>query len=110
MKFKNTAFMLLLAIPLMISVSPWLTLLLMVPLSLLTLSVRKIGPRVHDAVFKAQETLSDLSSHSQEDFAGIRVVKSFAQEEAESERFRKLSKPSPGLRRRAKAFGPGLRG
>ena len=87
----NTACMLLLAIPLMISVSPWLTLLLMVPLSLLTLSVRKIGPRVHDAVFKAQETLSDLSSHSQEDFAGIRVVKSFAQEEAESERFRKLS-------------------
>jgi ATP-binding cassette subfamily B protein len=87
----NTACMLLIALPLMISVSGWLTLLLMVPLSLLTLSVRKIGPRVHDAVFKAQETLSDLSSLSQEDFAGIRVVKSFAQEEAESERFRKLS-------------------
>ena len=87
----NTACMLLIALPLMISVSGWLTLLLMVPLSLLTLSVRKIGPRVHDAVFKAQETLSNLSSLSQEDFAGIRVVKSFAQEEAESERFRKLS-------------------
>ena len=87
----NTACMLLIALPLMISVSGWLTLLLMVPLSLLTLSVRKIGPRVHDAVFKAQETLSDLSALSQEDFAGIRVVKSFAQEEAESERFRKLS-------------------
>ena len=87
----NTACMLLIALPLMISVSGWLTLLLMVPLSLLTLSVRKIGPRVHDAVFKAQEPLSNLSSLSQEDFAGIRVVKSFAQEEAESERFRKLS-------------------
>jgi len=87
----NTACMLLIAIPLMISVSGWLTLLLMVPLSLLTLSVRKIGPRVHAAVSKAQETLSDLSSLSQEDFAGIRVVKSFAQEKAEGERFRKLS-------------------
>ena len=87
----NTACMLLIALPLMISVSGWLTLLLMVPLSLLTLSVRKIGPMVHDAVFKAQEPLSNLSSLSQEDFAGIRVVKSFAQEEAESERFRKLS-------------------
>ena len=87
----NTVCMLLIAIPLMISVSGWLTLLLMVPLSLLTLSVRKIGPRVHAAVSKAQETLSDLSSLSQEDFAGIRVVKSFAQEKAEGERFRKLS-------------------
>ncbi|MBL05505.1 MAG: ABC transporter ATP-binding protein [Planctomycetota bacterium] len=87
----NTVCMLLIAIPLMISVSGWLTLLLMVPLSLLTLSVRKIGPRVHAAVSKAQETLSGLSSLSQEDFAGIRVVKSFAQEKAEGERFRKLS-------------------
>ena len=87
----NTACMLVIAIPLMLSISIKLTLLLLIPLSLLTLSVRKIGPRVHSAVFKAQETLSDLSSLSQEDFAGIRVIKSFAQEEAEAERFRKLS-------------------
>ena len=87
----NTACMLVIAIPLMLSISVKLTLLLLIPLSLLTLSVRKIGPRVHSAVFKAQETLSDLSSLSQEDFAGIRVIKSFAQEEAEAERFRKLS-------------------
>ena len=87
----NTACMLLIAIPLMLSVSVELTLLLAFPLSLLTLSVRKIGPRVHAAVFKAQETLSNLSSLSQEDFAGIRVIKSFAQEEGESDRFRKLS-------------------
>ena len=83
----NTACMLLLAIPLMISVSLPLTLLIMVPLSLLTLAVRKIGPRVHAEVFKAQETLSDLSSLAQEDFSGIRVVKAFAQERQESERF-----------------------
>ena len=87
----NTACMLVIAIPLMLSISVKLTLLLLIPLSLLTLSVRKIGPRVHSAVFKAQETLSELSSLSQEDFAGIRVIKSFAQEEAEAERFRKLS-------------------
>jgi ATP-binding cassette subfamily B protein len=83
----TTACMLLLAVPLMISVSLPLTLLIMVPLSLLTLAVRVIGPRVHAEVFKAQETLSDLSSLAQEDFSGIRVIKAFAQEEQESERF-----------------------
>jgi len=84
----NTLCMLVLAIPLMISVSLPLTLLIMVPLSLLTFAVRKIGPRVHAEVFKAQETLSDLSSLAQENFSGIRVIKSFAQEENETTRFR----------------------
>jgi len=88
----TTGCMLAVAIPLMLSVSWPLTLLLMVPLSLLTLAVRVIGPRVHSAVFKAQETLSDLSSQAQEDFAGIRVVKSFAQETEEAVRFRDVAK------------------
>jgi ATP-binding cassette subfamily B protein len=87
----NTACMLLLAVPLMLSVSLPLTCLIMVPLSLLTVSVRVIGPRVHNEVFKAQETLSELSSLAQEAFSGIRVIKSFAQEESETARFRGVS-------------------
>jgi ATP-binding cassette subfamily B protein len=83
----NTALMLAVAIPLMLSLSWVLTLCIMVPLSLLTIAVRRIGPRVHDAYFKAQDTLSELSSVAQENFAGVRVVKSFAQEEPEASRF-----------------------
>jgi ATP-binding cassette subfamily B multidrug efflux pump len=76
------------AIPLMVSVAPLLTLLVMVPLSLLTLAVRRIGPRVHAASRRSQETFAELSSFAQENFGGVRVVKSFAREEAEIDDFR----------------------
>jgi len=83
----RTTFLLAVAIPLMASVSWLLTLCVMVPLSLLTLAVRLIGPKVHEGVLRAQETLSELSSAGQEDFAGVRVVKSFAQEDHEISSF-----------------------
>jgi ATP-binding cassette subfamily B multidrug efflux pump len=83
----RTTFLLAVAIPLMASVSWLLTLCVMVPLSLLTLAVRLIGPKVHEGVLCAQETLSELSSAGQEDFAGVRVVKSFAQEDHEISSF-----------------------
>ena len=87
----NTALMLAIALPLMISLSPVLTACVMVPLCLLTLAVRKIGPRVHAAVHRSQETLSELSSLSQEDFAGVRVIQSFASEPQEMRRFEDVS-------------------
>ncbi len=86
----NCLFMLFLAIPLMASVDPWLTLLVMVPLSLLSWAVRVIGPRVHLATRLAQESLSDLSSAAQENFSGMRVVKSYSMQEREIASFRKL--------------------
>ena len=85
----NTLFLLGAALPLMIDLSWKLTLLVAVPLCFLTVVVRFIGPRVHTQMVKAQETLSDMSSHAQEDFAGTRVVKSFAIETAEEARFEK---------------------
>ncbi|MBN1443495.1 MAG: ABC transporter ATP-binding protein [Planctomycetes bacterium] len=84
--------MLAVGLPLMIAVSLPLTLLVMVPLSLITFAVRSIGPRVHREIFKAQEALADLSSLAQEDFSGIRVVKSFAQEDAEERRFADIAR------------------
>jgi ATP-binding cassette subfamily B protein len=87
----NTALMLAIALPLMISLSPVLTACVMVPLCLLTVAVRKIGPRVHAAVHKSQETLSELSSLAQENFAGVRVIQSFASEPKEMVRFEDVS-------------------
>lgn len=88
----STAFMLAVAVPLMASVSWILTVFTMVPLSLVTVAVRRIGPRVHEAVMRSQETLSELSSLSQENFAGVRVVKAFAQEDAEISKFRDVAR------------------
>ncbi len=88
----NTAFMLAFALPLMFSISWILTVLVMIPLCLMTIAVRAIGPHVHHHMLNAQETLSALSSHAQEDFAGVRVVKSFAQEESEIRGFEVASR------------------
>jgi ATP-binding cassette subfamily B protein len=88
----STFFMLALAVPLMASIDGTLTLLLLVPLCLLTVAVRSIGPRVHERVFRAQEALSELSSRAQENFAGMRVVKSFAQEEHEVRSFAEIGR------------------
>ncbi len=87
----NASLTLALAVPLMIAVDPLLTALVMVPLSLLTLAVRRIGPRVHAASRRAQETLSSLSSFAQENFGGVRVVKSFAREGDETAAFADLA-------------------
>jgi len=87
----STVIMLAVALPLMASVSWALTVFIMVPLSLLTVAVRRMGPQVHDAVLKAQDRLSELSSVAQENFAGVRVVKAFAQENHEVSRFRKVA-------------------
>jgi ATP-binding cassette subfamily B protein len=87
----NASLTLAIAIPLMASVDPLLTALVILPLSLLTLAVRRIGPRVHTASRKSQETLSELSSVVQENLAGVRVVRSFALEEGEERTFREVS-------------------
>ncbi len=78
-------------IPLMLQVDPILTAMVMVPLVLMTVSVRIIGPLVHRQMYKASQTLAELSSHAQEDFAGVRVVKAFAQEPSERARFEKTA-------------------
>jgi ATP-binding cassette, subfamily B, multidrug efflux pump len=56
-----------------------------------TLAVRRIGPRVHAAFRRSQETFAELTSSAQENFGGTRVVKSLALEDAEIEGFRALS-------------------
>src|SRR6185503_9989464 len=80
----NALFTLALAVPFMLFLDPLLTLLVLAPLSLLTLAVRRIGPRVHAASRRAQETFAELSSAAQENFAGVRVVRAFAREERRS--------------------------
>jgi ATP-binding cassette, subfamily B, multidrug efflux pump len=87
----NAAFTLLLALPLMASVDSLLTALVLAPLCSLALAVRRVGPRVHEASRRAQETLAELGSFAQENFAGVRVVRSLAREEAELDGFSRIS-------------------
>jgi ATP-binding cassette subfamily B multidrug efflux pump len=76
------------AIVLMLSISPTLTAIALVPLPFVSLSVRYFGAAIHRRFDQIQQQLSDISSITQESLAGIRVVRAYRQEAAEIERFR----------------------
>lgn len=69
------------------SVNPLLTLLTMLPLPLLSLLAYKFNKRIQQQSVDMQKAISDLTSRVQEFTAGIRVVKAFVQEQAESKLF-----------------------
>lgn len=75
----------------MLSINRTLTLYVLLPLPFVTLLLLKLGPKLHKRFMIVQESFSHISEKAQETFAGIRVVKSFVQEQAESEHFRKLN-------------------
>lgn len=87
----NTAIMAVFTISLLLSMSWWLTLVALIPLSLLALSVKVFGQQIHSRFERIQDQFSHLSNKVQENAAGIRVVKSFVREESEIADFRKLN-------------------
>jgi ATP-binding cassette subfamily B multidrug efflux pump len=64
-------------------ISPKLTLYAFAPLPLASVIVQYFGRRIHDRFEKIQAQFSDISARAQENFSGARVVRAYAQEEAE---------------------------
>jgi ATP-binding cassette subfamily B multidrug efflux pump len=87
----QTAFTLVFALSMMIQIDWQLTLYSLIPLAFLTVAIRVIGPKVHRESMRAQEMLSGISVHSQENFANAPVIKAFVVEDAEVERMQRLS-------------------
>jgi ATP-binding cassette, subfamily B, multidrug efflux pump len=54
-------------------------------------AVMTFGRRIHDRFERIQEMFSDISSRAQENLSGVRMVRAFAQEQAELKRFRALN-------------------
>ncbi|WP_026476169.1 ABC transporter ATP-binding protein [Alkaliphilus transvaalensis] len=64
-----------------------LTLLALIPLPILAVSIGRFGKVIHRRFKAVQEAISTLTDTVQENFSGIRVVKSFVQEEDEVKKF-----------------------
>jgi len=79
------------AIILMVSINPWLTAIALVPLPFVSFAVWYFGGAIHTRFEKIQEQLSDISAVTQESLAGVRVVRAYAQEAFEIERFRRAN-------------------
>lgn len=68
-----------------------LTLYVLAPLPILAITIYYVNSIINRKSEKIQESLSDLTSHAQQTYSGIRVVKSFVQENAMLNFFRSIS-------------------
>jgi ATP-binding cassette subfamily B protein len=71
----------------MISISPKLTLYAFLPLPIASIVVQHFGRRIHERFERIQAMFSDISARAQENFSGARVIRAYAQEQAEIEQF-----------------------
>lgn len=85
-------FALAISIPIMLSISVWLTLVLLIPMPLVSITVKILGAQIHKRFEKIQEFFSDITARAQENLTGVRVVRAYAQEEPEIERFQVLNR------------------
>ncbi len=82
----------LFAIVMMIIASPMLTLYTLIPLPLVSLVTYWIGKKVHVLFRSVQEQYGALTTTTQENLSGVRVVRSFTREEHEKDEFGKQSR------------------
>ncbi len=73
-------------------ISPFLTLVALVPLPLASILVQALGRKIHDRFERIQAMFSDISAHAQENFSGARLIRAFAQEEAQIASFDKANR------------------
>ena len=73
----NAIILFIVIISYMFSVAPKLTIYSLIPLPILSIFIYKISDLINKKSTKVQESLSDLSSYSQESYSGISVLKSF---------------------------------
>jgi ATP-binding cassette subfamily B protein len=79
----NTLVFTAVALIFMWHISPKLTLYAFAPLPLASIIVQYFGRRIHERFEKIQAQFSEISARAQENFSGARVIRAYAQEEAE---------------------------
>ena len=83
----NTVLFLIGALFFLLRISPWLTLFALAPLPVASILVQSLGRKIHDRFERIQAMFSDISAQAQENFSAARLVRAFAQEEAQIKAF-----------------------
>jgi len=81
-----------LVIIIMISLNSSLTMYSLLPLPLLSIIIYKVAKLIHEKFTLIQEKFSDLTTKAQENFSGIRVIKSYVREANEINEFNMLGR------------------
>lgn len=87
MYLLNMVTLVLLILPYMFSVNARLTMWVLLPMPILSVSIFFVSSIINKRSEKIQRSLSNLSTFVQEAFSGIRVLKAFAREKNSWERF-----------------------
>ena len=110
MYWLETTLTTILAISVMASVDWQMTLIALIPAPLISLVVIYFGQKIHKRFEKIQEQFSDISSRVQENLNGARIVRAYAQEDAELKKFEVLNqsyiRSNLGLARDTGVFYP----
>jgi ATP-binding cassette subfamily B protein len=80
MYLVNTIVTVITVLIFMLSVNVDLTLMVFLPLPILSIIIYKVSDLINRKSNKVQQELSNLTSHTQESFSAIRVIKAYAQE------------------------------
>jgi ATP-binding cassette subfamily B protein len=91
MYWCDTFFIFLAAIAVMGSMDWRLTFFVLLPVPAVSFTVGWFGRVIHDRFQRIQAMFSDISSRVQENLAGVRIVRAYAQEEADRKQFRDLN-------------------
>lgn len=71
----------------LLRISPFLTLTALAPLPVASVLIQVMGRKIHERFERIQAMFSDISAQAQENFSGARLVRAFAQEEAQVKAF-----------------------
>src|SRR6201996_4902054 len=71
----------------LLRISPFPTLTALAPMPLASILIQFMGRRIHERFERIQAMFSDISAQAQENFSGARLVRAFAQEEAQVKAF-----------------------
>ena len=113
LQFANSVTIFPLALLRMFAIDAWLSAVSLAPLVILPFLVNFFGNRVHRRSREVQDKFAEIGAMVQENLSGVRVVKAFAQEEAQCARFAGLNREFIDLNMRLArvqaAFFPSLR-
>ena len=112
MYWTETSITIVIVVAVMLKVNASMTLISLIPAPIVSVAVIFFGRQIHIRFEQIQGMFSDISSRVQENLAGVRIVRAYAQEDAEVAQFEQLNqeyiRENIGLAKLQGTFMPAL--
>ena len=95
--FATDVLMIVMTATILVSINPWLALVTLVPLPFIAWLIHLVRDRLRTGFEKVDRVWSEITNVLADTIPGIRVVKAFAQEGREADRFRQANQLNLGI-------------